>query len=354
MSSNTYTLKIDIDDSKIRELEKRLMAVMGGKTSGLSGLAGAATGKGGDKSALINNIKKLGIIAIGVGSLVALVQKLTGMIVDSSPMLKGMLKLLNYSVMLILRPIGDFFGFFLRPLVIYFLRSVALPFYKQMRPVMQRLGTVLGVDFMKRQSEIDSVGGKAVWEEGFNHEEGMKNLEQTLLQWGSLFSIFEEGETQYQSTKDAIAAFKGAFTAINGITFPTIDLSGIQTKIDSTLTGITSVFSLTGIQTKIDTTISAITDFDFSKIFTELETKFKKIFDDLWNLITSILPWVNAEESTQTQTTQTTQINNPHWTDSMNQAVNNQNNNQAEEDPITAGWNWIVGGINEQIKGWTG
>tara|TARA_R110002124_G_scaffold168177_1_gene335667 strand:+ start:371 stop:1432 length:1062 start_codon:yes stop_codon:yes gene_type:complete len=353
MSSNTYTLKIDIDDSKIRELEKRLMAVMGGKTAGLSGLAGAAEGKG-DKSVLINNIKKLGIIALGVGSLVALVQKIGGMMVDSSPMLKGMLKLLNYSVMLILRPIGEFFGFFLRPIVIYFLRSVALPFYRQWLPIARSLGTFLGVGIASRQSEIDSVGGKAFWEEGFTHEDGMKNLEKTLLQWGSLFSIFEEGEFQYQSTKDAIASLKGAFTAINGITFPTIDLSGIQTKIDSTLTGITSVFSLTGIQTKIDTTISAITDFDFSKIFTELETKFKKIFDDLWNLITSILPWVNAEESTSTQTTQTTQINNPHWTDSMNQAVNNQNNNQAEEDPITAGWNWIVGGINEQIKGWTG
>ena len=372
MSSNTYTLKIDIDDSKIRELEKRLMAVMGGKTAGLSGLAGAATGKGGDKSSLMNNIKKLGIIALGVGSLVALVSKLTGMIVDSSPMLKGMLKLLNYSVMLILRPIGDFFGFFLRPIVIYFLRSVALPFYKQMRPVMQRLGSIIGVDFMQRQSEIDSVGGKKVWEEGFNHEEGMKNLEQTLLQWGSLFSIFEEGETQYQSTKDAIAAFKGAFTAINGITFPTIDLSGIQTKIDSTLTGITSVFSLTGIQTKInttltgitslfnlkgiqtkiDTTIAAITDFDFSKIFTELETKFKKIFDDLWNLITSILPWVNTEESTSTQTTQQPL---PPYAGSLDHVFSNgNNNNQAEEDPITAGWNWIVGGVNEQIKGWTG
>jgi len=354
MSSNTYTLKIDIDDSKIRELEKRLMAIMGGKTAGLSGLAGAAEGKG-DKSALINNIKKLGIIAIGVGSLVALVSKLTGMIVDSSPMLKGMLKLLNYSVMLILRPIGDFFGFFLRPIVIYFLRSVALPFYKQMRPVMQRLGTVLGVDFMKRQSEIDSVGGKKGWEEGFNHEEGMKNLEQTLLQWGSLFSIFEEGETQYQSTKDAIAAFKGAFTAINGITFPTIDLSGIQTKIDNTLTGITSVFSLTGIQTKIDTTIAAITDFDFSKIFTELETKFKKIFDDLWNLITSILPWVNAEESTSTQTPQTPL---PPYVGSLDHVFSNgnngNNNNQAEEDPITAFGNWIQGGINEHLKGWLG
>ena len=328
MSSNTYTLKIDIDDSKIRELEKRLMAVMGGKTAGLSGVAGAAEGKG-DKSALMNNIKKLGIIAIGVGSLVALVQKLTGMIVDSSPMLKGMLKLLNYSIMLILRPIGDFFGFFLRPIVIYFLRSVALPFYKQMRPVMQKLGSLIGVDFMARQSEIDGIESKGFWEEGFNHEEGMKNLEKTLLQWGSLFSIFEEGETQYQSTKEAIAAFKGAFTAINGITFPEIDLTGIQTKIDTTLTGITSLFTLdgiqtkinttltnittlfnlTGIQTKIDTTIAAITDFDANALFEALHGKIEKIFDDIVEIIYMVAPWLRPNpEPTPTPTP--TDVNN--------------------------------------------
>ncbi len=355
MSSNTYTLKIDIDDSKIRELEKRLMAIMGGKTAGLSGLKNAAEGKT-NQSNLMKNITKLGIIAIGVGSLVGLVKKISGMMVDSSPMLKGMLKLLNYSIMLILRPIGDFFGFLLRPIIIYFLRSVALPFYKTWQPIARKLGTFLGVGVADRQSEIDSIGGKAVWEEGFTHSDGMKNLEKTLLQWGSLFSIFEEGETQYQSTKDAIAAFKGAFTAINGFTIPPLDTTGIDTWVADNLSiDNFPTLNLDNIQVKIDSAISAIGAFDFSEIFDTLETKFGKIFEDLWNLITSLFPWIPEAGATEEQTTSSsTQVNNPYWSDSMNDAVNKNNNNQPEEDPITAFGNWIQGGINEHIKGWLG
>jgi hypothetical protein len=240
---------------------------------------------------------------------------------------------------------------------------------------MQRLGTVLGVDFMKRQSEIDSVGGKAVWEEGFNHEEGMKNLEQTLLQWGSLFSIFEEGETQYQSTKDAIAAFKGAFTAINGFTipdldttwldtwvkdnlsidkFPTLDISAIQTKIASAITELTPSFDISAIQDKINTAITAITDYDFESLMTTVGNKIKSIWDGIFEKIYEFLPWLRPEE---TKTT-TTQQPLPPYAGSLDYVFSNgnngNNNNQAEEDPITAGWNWIVGGVNEQIKGWTG
>ena len=111
----------------------------GTATGGMAGVSGAATGKTGAGGSIAKNIAKLGVIAIGVGSLVGLVSKVAGMLVDSSPMLKGMLKLLNYSVMLIFRPIGDFIGFFLRPIMIYFLRSIALPWYKQMRPIMQKL-----------------------------------------------------------------------------------------------------------------------------------------------------------------------------------------------------------------------
>jgi hypothetical protein len=347
MSSNTYTLKIDIDDSKIRELEKRLMAVMGGKTAGLSGVKDAATGNT-DKGKLMQNISKLGIIAIGVGSLVGLVSKISGMMVDSSPMLKGMLKLLNYSIMLILRPIGDFFGFFLRPYIIYFLRSVALPFYKQMRPVMQALGTMLGVDFLKRQSEIDSIESKASWEEGFTHSDGMKNLEKYLLNIGSMFSIFDDG-SQYENTKEGIAALKGAFTALNGLTLPTIDLSYIKTGLEDVAV---PTIDLNGIQTKIDDAITAIGSFDFSEIFTTLETRFGKIFDDLWNLISSIFPWIPEAGAETTPTPEPTPVMNPYWSDSMNEAVNKTNKNQPEEDPITSFGNWIQGGINEMLKGW--
>jgi hypothetical protein len=41
-----------------------------------------------------------------------------------------MLKLLNVGVMLILRPIGDFIGFMLRPLLLHFVKKVAIPAYK--------------------------------------------------------------------------------------------------------------------------------------------------------------------------------------------------------------------------------
>ena len=92
MSSNTYTLKIDIDDSKIRDLEKRIMAIMGMNGTQRSGLGDKMTdaSKGGDKNSIGKNIAKLGIIAIGVGSLVGLAAKISGMIVDSSPMLSQM------------------------------------------------------------------------------------------------------------------------------------------------------------------------------------------------------------------------------------------------------------------------
>lgn len=49
---------------------------------------------------------------------------------DSSPMLQAMMKLFNTSVMLIFRPIGDFIGGFLRPLMLFFMKNIAIPFYK--------------------------------------------------------------------------------------------------------------------------------------------------------------------------------------------------------------------------------
>ena len=148
MSSNTYTLKIDIDDSKIRDLEKRIMAIMGMNGTQRSGVGSKMTSasKGGDT--MTKNIAKLGIIAIGVGSLVGLVSKISGMMVDSSPMLKQMLKLLNFSVMLILRPIGDFIGFFLKPVIVYMLRKYVIPFYSEMKKPMMQLGGGLGEQFV--------------------------------------------------------------------------------------------------------------------------------------------------------------------------------------------------------------
>jgi len=145
MSSSAYVLKIAIDDSKIKEIEKRLMNIVGGQ-AGTGGLAGKITGAagGGGTSGMMKNIAKLAGIAIGVAAVVTLVQKIADLTVASSPMLQQMFKLINFGVMLLLRPIGDFFGFFLRPIVIYFLRSVILPWYRIARPLMAKAGQWLG------------------------------------------------------------------------------------------------------------------------------------------------------------------------------------------------------------------
>ena len=370
MSSNTYTLKIDIDDSKIRDLEKRLSKLMSGTaTGGMAGVSGAATGKTGAGGSIQKNIAKLGLIAIGVGSLVALVKKIGGMLVDSSPMLKGMLKLLNYSVMLIFRPIGDFIGFFLRPLMIYFLRSIALPWYKQMRPIMQKFGSMIGIDLMKRQTQIDSIESKNGLQEGFKWEiDGLKNLEKQFLGFSSFLSIFEEGETQFESTKEAIAAFKGAFTAINGFTiptldttwldtwvknnlsidkFPTLDISAIQTKINSAITALVPSFSLTGIQDKIDAAVTAIATFDVAEVFTTIGEKIEKIFNDLVDGIYNLIPFLDRPDSGSTTPEPTY-----HAGVLLDPVGSDQNMQKPEKDQVSSLYNWLAGGVNETLASW--
>ena len=80
----------------------------------------------------------------GIGAALAGGAGLGKMIVDSSPMLKAMLKLLNVGVMLILRPIGDFIGFMLRPLLLQFVTKVAIPAYKSGSKLAKEWGTKIG------------------------------------------------------------------------------------------------------------------------------------------------------------------------------------------------------------------
>ena len=157
-----YTLKVVIDDSKIRELEKRLNNLGGGGGSsgagsggkGKGGIAGlfSGLGGGGSQGGMMKNLGKLAGIAVGIMAIMKMVQKISSLVVQSSPMLQGMLKLFNTSILMIFRPIGDFVGFFLRPIMIYFLRTVALPLYRYLAPIMRQWGSTLGnafVEFLK-------------------------------------------------------------------------------------------------------------------------------------------------------------------------------------------------------------
>jgi hypothetical protein len=83
--------------------------------------------------------------ALGIGAGAAAGGMMLGKaIIDSSPMFQQMLKLLNFGIMMILRPIGDFFGFLLRPIMIMLLRKFIIPFYQQYLPIMQEMGDYIG------------------------------------------------------------------------------------------------------------------------------------------------------------------------------------------------------------------
>jgi len=55
-------------------------------------------------------------------------------IIDSSPAFQSLLKLLNFGIMLILRPIGDFFALLFRPILIMLMRKFIIPFYQNVYP----------------------------------------------------------------------------------------------------------------------------------------------------------------------------------------------------------------------------
>ena len=92
------------------------------------------------KGLMSGGLGKLGIIGVAVGVIMGVVK----MFVSASPMLKSMLKLFQFGIMLILRPIGDFIGFMLRPIMLMVLTKFILPFYQNALPMMQSMGTMVG------------------------------------------------------------------------------------------------------------------------------------------------------------------------------------------------------------------
>jgi hypothetical protein len=139
MSTPQYTLMLKVDDTAIKDLEARLKNLFGNKNT-LLGKLTASTNTQDQKK----NILHLGAIALGTAGLLTATKKLIDIVKESSPMLNNIFKLLNYSILLIFRPIGDFIGFLLRPVIILLLRKFIIPWFKDVYPVMKKLGTTIG------------------------------------------------------------------------------------------------------------------------------------------------------------------------------------------------------------------
>lgn len=104
-----------------------LLGAIGGRPGGAVGRLmdlKLKTSQGGEGSKIPQFVKIAGFAAGLAGA-----AGLGKLIIDSSPVLQAMLKILNIGIMFILRPIGDFVGFLLRPLILALLKF-AIPFYK--------------------------------------------------------------------------------------------------------------------------------------------------------------------------------------------------------------------------------
>jgi len=127
-------LKLFRENQKFQHGMKRLAQVQGNWTA---------------KMFNVGTIVKLAGLATGVAGLL----QFRKILIESSPMLQAMLKILNVAVMFILRPIGDFIGFVLRPLLIPFLKF-AISYYASRLGIIIETGDELGNallkgDFMK-------------------------------------------------------------------------------------------------------------------------------------------------------------------------------------------------------------
>ena len=97
----------------------------------------------GDMSKMFGGKKGMAIAGGAIAG-VGIMKKAISLGIESSPMMQQMLKLWKFGIMMIFRPIGDFFGFFLRPIFVYLLRKFIIPFYQTYLPLMQELGQTLG------------------------------------------------------------------------------------------------------------------------------------------------------------------------------------------------------------------
>lgn len=143
--TETYNLRVLVDDSAVRKLEDRLNKIMGiSGTGGKTGSSGGGIGGKGGFGQMAKSLGKLGMIGAGIAAILISVKKIAQLVVNSSPMLQGMFKLFNTSIMFIFRPIGDFIGFFLRPIMIMLLKG-SVEFYRAVGPLMREWGSGLGI-----------------------------------------------------------------------------------------------------------------------------------------------------------------------------------------------------------------
>ena len=130
-------IEVKLSNGSIAALAK----AMGGNKGGKGGAGGGSlAGLGGLQKIGMKGMLKLSLIGLAITAIMGSIKAIAG----SSPMLKQMFKLMNFGIMMIFRPIGDFIGFMLRPIIVLLLRNFIIPWYTYAMPILQSVGGFFG------------------------------------------------------------------------------------------------------------------------------------------------------------------------------------------------------------------
>jgi hypothetical protein len=221
---------------------------------------------------------KMGMM-IGAGS-AGILLKVLKMAFDASPMFQQIQKLLKFGIMMILRPIGDFFGFIMRPIMILLLRKFIIPWYTKMYPQMMKWGTEIGTKLAAALGALadgDVAGAfAALWGE---------------VDWGTVIWNAIKAVIPILAVSDFIAGILGEG---NGDGFNYMGRE-VRKWFDDGITAITPEWNKFWTETKkwFDDGIDGISD-SWNKFWTGVYDWFTKgigtisaTFSDIWTSITT-------------------------------------------------------------------
>ena len=153
-------LKKDLRAAQKKDVQKAIKTA-GGQTTGHHWMQSMKTGLSNLFAPLSKAFKPLTSVMGKIGGRVSGALKKSGMmpmlgmagagilagvmgkVVSSSPLLQSMMKMMNMAMTLIFRPIGDFIGSIMRPLMISFIKDIAVPMFKQSKGLMKQ-GEAIG------------------------------------------------------------------------------------------------------------------------------------------------------------------------------------------------------------------
>jgi len=245
---------------------------------------------------------KTGIL-IGAGSIGILLTVLKKAF-DVSPMFQAIKKLLQFGFMLILRPIGDFFGFIMRPIMVMMLRKFIIPWYKDVYPAMKKWGTYIGEKLVPVLEAIlnflTAGGGVGAAVAGGGIVAG--TVAANVLMYRKMMAIIGGNNVVTKATTTLTnritSGFKNIGTKIVQILkHPKVVISQLTSNIGNTLKNMTTSIrtAITSVRTTLTTTASRITSL-FTKglgtttksIGTKIGQIVPKISTALKNVVTTI------------------------------------------------------------------